>query len=148
MQSRLQDALMKQREAASGPARQEMPPGAPVLPGGTVPGSDRRQADGGSYPAANVDLGQHRVRLQCAWRDGWHVRFFDLDGGLRLKRRFRFRSWSKLRELAQHGNALSRVSDREAFDCVARRGFGYVVLTLTNEQFCRLQKSAGAQIDP
>jgi hypothetical protein len=82
----------------------------------------------------------HRVLMQFARRDVWHVTF--LEPGLErpLPKTLTFKDEGKLREFARRGEAGQTSEDRRLLDYAIAKGEGGVYLRLSPEQYLRLKR--------
>jgi hypothetical protein len=82
---------------------------------------------------------RHRVYLSFQCRYGWHCQFLELDLKTPLPRKLHFASPDKVVELVERGGGLSNLESRQALDQAIKIGRGGVFLSLTAEQYAKLE---------
>jgi hypothetical protein len=86
-------------------------------------------------------ISRHRVILSFAYRDGWHVSFFDSDRKRTLlPRKAFFNSEEAMTEFIHRAGGLKTLEDRNIFEMLLKRNFGDVDLHVTQEQYKKLRQ--------
>jgi hypothetical protein len=76
--------------------------------------------------------------MRFEWLAGWRVSF--LEGDKVLPRTLHFQSEEKLTELAEKGNAMKSLADRQGLEHAIRLGRGGLYLDLSYPQLAALER--------
>jgi hypothetical protein len=84
----------------------------------------------------------HRVLMSFTFRKGWHVCFFEGDRNRQqLPRLAFFNSDEVMVDFTQRAGGPKTLEDRNKFAMIMERGFGEIILELTDEQYDKLRKA-------
>jgi hypothetical protein len=83
--------------------------------------------------------GTHRVYMSFMLCHGWYCQFLEEDLKTSLPRKLTFASPDKIVALIERGGGFKDLAERQAFDHAIEMGRGGVFLSLTEEQYEKLQ---------
>lgn len=88
----------------------------------------------------------HKIYVAFFLREGWYCQFLEADLKTSLPRKLRLQDSTKLFELAEKGNALKTLEDRQALEHGIENGRGGIWLELTNQQYQALKRRPGPKM--
>jgi hypothetical protein len=83
---------------------------------------------------------RHRVYMSFQDRHGWQIQFLEADLKTPLPRKLTFTSSDKIVELVERGGGFKDQEARMMVDQGIQMGRGGVFLSLSDEQYARLQR--------